>query len=352
MQSRLYTLDAMRGIAAILVVLYHFNGHGSRPVPGGYLAVDFFFALSGFVLAQAYERPLRHGLAVRDFMMRRIVRLYPMFILGVGLAAGKAMAQIAGDVPNAMTSTQVVGVLMTEALMLPSPIGNGSLFPLNGPAWSLFLELLVNVAFAAWLTSMRSDWLKIVAILAGVVMCVAAWHANGLNVGWTWATWWGGVARVTFSFSVGVLIYRHGINSSGATALMIVPIVLLVAALVIDVAEAWRPLYDISVALVLSPLLLIAGASLQPSRLFHRACEFLGDLSYPVYALHAPLLPVAGLAVRALGLGSTLSMIVSVGGIGLFAWGVGRWVDPRGRRALAKVLAWGQALRRRSRDVS
>src|ERR1700712_1409072 len=84
---RYHTLDALRGLAAIAVVGFHISQVKLEPVlvPYGYLAVDFFFVLSGAVVAHAYEKQLRAGLSWQAFFVKRVIRLYPLALLGTAL---------------------------------------------------------------------------------------------------------------------------------------------------------------------------------------------------------------------------------------------------------------------------
>jgi peptidoglycan/LPS O-acetylase OafA/YrhL len=336
--DRLYTLDAMRGIAAILVVLYHLSDVAFRVAPGGYLAVDFFFALSGFVLAKAYSQPLGRGLTTKNFMIKRAIRLYPLFVIGLGFALIKAASQIVVGDDNALDAISVVGSLVTETLMLPSPFGGEDLFPLNGPAWSLFFELVINLALALWLVQMRPLGLKLVMLTAGIFVVLAAFDHGSLNVGWNWSTSWAGLARVTFAFTAGVILYRMKVSPVLETKASVVPVIVLIGLLILPIARDWRPLFDSIAALLIAPALLRLGLVLQPPRVLRRSCEFLGDVSYPVYAIHFPLLFIAGFGARKLDIAPILWVPIFIIGLVVFAWLLGRYVDVPMRSFLTSNL--------------
>ena len=151
-------LDGLRGIAALVVVWYHlFEGFATSPIDQrcnhGYLAVDFFFLLSGFVLSYAYDGRLRsisaaQRLSFGSFLRRRIIRLHPMLLLG--LVWGAVAFVLQGSVQwdgTAVSSICVIIALLTSLVLIPAwpgcPTevrGNGEIFPLNGPMWSLFFE--------------------------------------------------------------------------------------------------------------------------------------------------------------------------------------------------------------------
>lgn len=138
--GRFHTLDAMRGVAALAVVLVHVAAYsGVNLAPGGNLAVDFFFALSGFVIARAYSARLRSGLSWLRFAEIRLVRLYPLVLLGCGFGLVKMLFQIGMGHETAPSWGQFAWILILNPLLLPAP--GVYLFPLNNPAWSLFFEL-------------------------------------------------------------------------------------------------------------------------------------------------------------------------------------------------------------------
>ena len=135
---RFHLLDGLRGIAAVIVVMLHapiqytshFRFHGS------FLAVDFFFCLSGFVIAFSYEKRLRSFLDLRTFAIARIIRLYPLAALGT--VTGALMLAF-GFHNHGRTFT--VGSLITHLLLgiliVPSTRYD-VLFPLNPVVWTHF----------------------------------------------------------------------------------------------------------------------------------------------------------------------------------------------------------------------
>ena len=149
-------LDGLRGVAALLVVWYHvFEGYqfaGGKPVIDfanhGYLAVDFFFILSGFVIGYAYDSRWKSGLTLGSFFKRRLIRLHPMVIMGVIIGAiGFATEGFTRWDGSATPVSMVLLCMLSSFFMIPAVPGaahevrgNGEMFPLNGPTWSLFFE--------------------------------------------------------------------------------------------------------------------------------------------------------------------------------------------------------------------
>ena len=160
-------LDGLRGVAALLVLFYHIfegfafaeatNGAGSGIITTlnhGHIAVDFFFILSGFVISYAYDD--RWGkMSVGEFFKRRLIRLHPMLIMGavIGAVAFVAVGCERWDGSIAPTSWVMVAMLLTMCLIPALPgapyevRGNGEMFPLNGPTWSLFFEYVGNILY-------------------------------------------------------------------------------------------------------------------------------------------------------------------------------------------------------------
>lgn len=290
-KPHLTSLDGLRGVAALAVVGSHFenlSGHSLHLRHSG-VAVDFFFILSGFVVGQAYEDRLADGLGWRAYMGVRLRRLYPA-ILG-GLVIGLAVALAGGE--------GVYPAMALQILLLPVFWGpvlhGGELFPLNGPQWSLFLEIAANAVHAAlfrWLTTPR---LAMVVVTAGLALIQVSLTSGGLDVGWARQSFWGGPPRVAWGFGVGLLLWRahrRGIRAPPA------PYALIVLGLCLCLVRPFpeRGLYALTdplLVLVALPLLVsLAIASPVPSWALPLA-GWLGALSYPLYAVHAPLLRAA-----------------------------------------------------------
>ncbi|TDQ34417.1 acyltransferase family protein [Phyllobacterium brassicacearum] len=212
-RDRYYLLDAMRGVAALLVVFFHAGSFmQTNYAARGYLAVDFFFALSGFVITMSYGGRLRAGLSVWRFTMIRLIRFYPLFLVGLALGATKALGALFFADPQAISMAQITLSALWGIVMLPTLFAPHELYPLNGPAWSLFLEVAINVAFAAWFVRWRDSSLVFLAVIAALIMTIFLGHTGTLNGGWAWSTFGVGVTRITFAFTVGVLLARYSIH--------------------------------------------------------------------------------------------------------------------------------------------
>jgi peptidoglycan/LPS O-acetylase OafA/YrhL len=299
------TLDGLRGIAAFAVMISHTGRFIGLEIPEAFLAVDFFFALSGFVLAHAYTERLRTGMSPRSFLMLRLVRLYPLYILGT--AIGMLILPLTS---HADGFSQLAIEIAAAVLFLPSPVTE-LLYPFNFPAWSLFHELLINGAFGA-LSNLLSRVVLcgIVAISAVILAGYAIWLGS-LDTSNSWVYFEGGFVRVSFSFFAGVLVYRiwqkrpAPLNFPAALLSAI-----LLALLSLPVPPHYAAVYHVSLVLLAFPLLLWLGASSTPIRPIASVCSWLGEISYAVYVLHVPMI----IALRKLHtpLGPLWSLVVIV----------------------------------------
>lgn len=302
--SRNTLFDALRGLAAIEVMLFHITNLGHHELlPGGYLAVDLFFLLSGFVLWNAYGARLNDGLTPAAFLRLRLHRLYPLFAIGVAFGVMRAAgAMIVGD-PRAPTLPLLLAQIGATALMMPSGFGSSGLFPLNNPAWSLSLEMLVNIAFCLWLAHWSTRRLVALVFAAALALALVARHFGSLDLGWNLGDAIGGTVRCTFSFVLGVVMARQRLfvrhRTDWGARPLIATLALFTLVVAIDPGPALRPWYDTGCVAIAFPAIvaLIADARLTDTPA--RIGTALGELSYPLYAVHYPLiLPMMLLCAR------------------------------------------------------
>lgn len=293
------TLDAMRGVAALGVVWFHLHfviGYDSA----GPLAVDFFFLLSGFVVAGAYDDRLGKTLDILSFSRKRLVRMYPLFLAGLILALAVQEVLIKTGFSR-LSQEETLLSFLVEMFWIPSPFNHEALtFPLDGPAWSLSFEILVNLLFALLHRHLTSRRLALLSLLSGSVVVGAIIILGTANFGWSWATLPLGLARVLFAFPAGVLMWRY--RARIPASLGLIPPWLLLAALGTVLVLPETRVSDILFLLVGAPLLVASGFRCRDvgnARLF----RFLGEASYPLYALHGPTIVLVQGAVKQLHLG-------------------------------------------------
>jgi len=309
-------LDGLRGVAALLVVWYHvFEGYAFaggtliESINHGYLAVDFFFILSGFVIGYAYDDRWGKSMTLKDFFKRRLIRLHPMVVMGAVLGAITFLIQgsVQWDGTHIATSMVMVALLLTMFFIPAIPganyevRGNGEMFPLNGPGWSLFFEYIGNILYALFIRKLPNKGLLILTVLLGIAL---AWFAlfdisgyGSIGVGWTLdkVNFLGGALRMLFPFTMGMLLSRHFKPIKVRGAFWICSAVLLVLFTVPYFEEtspiSWNGLYEAFCILVVFPILVWVGASGSTTDIRStQICKFLGDISFPLYMVHYPFM--------------------------------------------------------------
>lgn len=298
MRKHFASLDGLRGVAALAVVGSHFenlSGFALYMQQAG-VAVDFFFVLSGFVIAQAYEQRLLTDMSWRRYMGIRLARLYPAIFGGV--LAGLIVAAVAGEPVSVWLGLQFLLLPVLQG----APVHGGELFPVNGPQWSLMWELAINAVHAAVVRHLTTPVLiAIIALAAGALIWTSLFFGS-LDVGWSRTNLWGALPRVLYSFGVGLLIFRA--HTRGFTPLK-VPYAVIVIALIACMFRALPSIggfaiRDLVIVLVILPALVILAIASPLSARWERWAIWLGALSYPLYAIHVPLLRGFNVIVDAL----------------------------------------------------
>ncbi|HSU20770.1 MAG TPA: acyltransferase [Variovorax sp.] len=343
-----HALDAARGLAALVVVLYHIPGSFRGTHFGsGYLAVDFFFGLSGFVLAHAYLERLGTGrMTLREFAVARLIRLYPLYALSLAVLLAILAVMAATGLPLPWSPIALAGKLPFAVAMLPSPTLDveAYLYAFNIPAWSILFELAVNLLFALVarpLRHARTRWGLIAVSGAILALQIRTQHDLG---GDTWHTLAAGVPRVCFSFFVGVQIHewlRHRHAGTSLHPLWSVPALGVLLACLCGPDRHWLVLA--SIFLVFPALIATLALGDVPGGIAGRALRRLGVLSYAVYMLHGPMLmiwatwfaaPGWPAATRVAGLAVLLAAVVAA------SWLADVWVDAPVRARLGR---WARA---------
>ncbi|MFV0390871.1 MAG: acyltransferase family protein [Paludibacteraceae bacterium] len=306
-------LDALRGVAAIVVILFHvleiYSGgdHVKQLINHGYLAVDFFFMLSGYVMAHAYDDRW-DKMTVKAFFKRRLIRLHPMIIAGMTIGALCFFFQESAMFPNIAETSfwTMMLVFVIGCTLIPIPTsmdirGWNEMHPLNGPAWSLFFEYIANILHALILRRLSKIVLGILVAVAGVALIhLAVTSPNGDIIGG-----WSlepeqlkiGFTRLLFPYMAGMLLRRAVKPGEGKNTFLLSGI-LLVAVLSVPriggYEHLWaNGLYDSLSVILLFPVIIYLGAIGKiTSPLTEKVCTFLGDISYPIYIIHYPIVYV------------------------------------------------------------
>jgi len=313
-------LDGLRGVAALMVVAFHlFETYSKGPqyqiINHGYLAVDFFFVLSGFVIGYAYDD--RWGrMTTWEFFKRRLVRLHPLVILGTLFGACLFFFQASPAFPNMMTSPmwKVLLCLLMGILMIPCGKnldirGWREMNSFNGPNWSLTWEYLGNILYALVVRRFPRFLLGIFVALCAVCTVDVAmnldlfgmldgYHAPYCVIGgWSLSKTQAyiGITRMMYPFFMGLLLSRIGKLFSVKDGFWWCSLIIVVALAIPHVGGEQRMwmdgLYNLFCILFLFPFVVLLGAGSKVSgRKSSAVCSFLGEISYPIYVMHYPLI--------------------------------------------------------------
>lgn len=281
MRSPLSGLDLLRGVAAFVVLAHHVEQRaGFGLFANGYLAVDMFFMISGFVMTLAYEPRLADGLSLRSFAAIRLARLYPLLVLGSLLGALLFFQPFA---------------FVASLLLIPRVWGSGALFPCNNVQWSLLLEAIANAVHAKWLRRFAVQSLAAVIVVGALLLVAEASWYDGLGVGALKENFLGGFPRVVFSYASGIFLCR--LYRDGRLPKLRLPPVMLAGALpaaiiashfTMDAAVA-----DPLVVIVLVPPLVIAAAQVEMQRRMLALATWTGKISYALYCIQMAVIDAA-----------------------------------------------------------
>jgi peptidoglycan/LPS O-acetylase OafA/YrhL len=257
--------------------------------------VDLFFALSGFVLAYRYDARFAAGLTFREFLQARLVRLYPLFALGLVLGLGlRAFPPIRAQTytGGAMTGHELATATVLNIFLLPAPNGSGNhfLFPADLPAWSLFFEFwIANLGFALFWKKLRGLFLAVAIILLALLLLVWAGVYRTFDMGPRWETFGGGFIRAGLPFLIGVALAR--IHSRSPVRLQVpswLVLVLVPTLLFVPGTGTLKHVYDFACLFLIFPCLIYLGAEAVERK--PQISAALGDASYAAYIIHVPLL--------------------------------------------------------------
>jgi peptidoglycan/LPS O-acetylase OafA/YrhL len=361
-KPRYEILDGLRGVAAVMVVAFHIleahaTSHLDQIINHGYLAVDFFFVLSGFVIGYAYDDRWAKGMSAGTFFKRRLIRLQPMVIIGslVGAACfyfqDYPMFYKIHDTPVwLMLVVMLVG--MTLIPLAPGKMdirGWGEMHPLNGPGWSLFFEYCANILYGTFVRKFSKTALSILVAVAGIALIhfattspngdiIGGWSLNGtqLRVGFT---------RLMYPFFAGLLLFRISKTGKVKNAFLWCSLLIIVAFSIPRIGgteHLWlNGLYDSLIIIFLFPLIVWLGASGEvKGKYSSKMCKFLGDISYPIYITHYPLIYIytGWVGANKFPVSQTwhLALLTFSGSI-LLAWACLKFYDLPVRKWLARV---------------
>jgi len=285
--ARLTQLDAMRGIAALFVLLFHVDRtFGGLPMFGhAYLAVDFFFLLSGFVLTSQVEG---RRVAPLSFLALRLRRLWP--VMAIGVALGVLTQSLWHDVAGPLA-----GLLVAALLFVPVPRAGQAIFPLNSVEWSLFFELAGNAAHVLVLRHLATRWLVCIAAVAWIALLSQSCVIGSLDIGAKAPGWELGALRLAFAYTLGGAMGRHRVWLPRLAAMpWWIPLVALTLLLLgPSYRNVWGGVPDPLIVLAFVPVLALSIHA-EPPAAARKLLRAAGGASWPLYAVHMPILLAAG----------------------------------------------------------
>jgi len=340
---RFRTLDGWRGVCALLVALHHFPAHGfvyALPlVRNAWLLVDFFFVLSGFVIAYAYGERLSTGAQIKSFTLRRFLRLWPLHVV---ILCGFVVLEIIG---YARTGTIFTGGRSLYALgtnlLLVQALGLHPGLTWNTPSWSISIEFWTYLIFAAVCFSLpRLRAAASIVLIASSVAILVFVSRFGMRETFDWA-----IARCIFGFFTGVLTFeiwsRGWLKRFGSSSAEIGAVLFALAYLLFIPGN--RALEYLAPPIFACLVLVFAnGRGLVSEMMDRRAVNALGRWSYSIYMVHMLVLAIiasalniahfTGLRADAL----TLGYIACVVGVSACTW---RWVEIPGQRLFVQNVS-------------
>ena len=277
-------LDGLRGIAALSVVVFHFMefvypDSSKNFIGHGFLAVDFFFCLSGFVIGYAYDDRIGK-MGVIEFFKSRLIRLHPLIVIGSVIGLIGFLFDPFSNEAGLYSAGHILFLFVCSILLIPFPsMPDRGLqtFNFNSPSWSLFLEYVANIFYAFVLYKISKRYLYILILLAAIALSFVSYRAGNLLGGWSGNNFWDGCARVSYSFMAGLLVYRSKWiikNKLGFIGLS----VLLLLAFMMPHFE-WNWLAELIVVLFYFPLLVALGAGATLSDPLKKVCVVFGNIS-------------------------------------------------------------------------
>ncbi len=319
-KPRFEILDGLRGVAALTVMVFHLfetysGGWTEQIVNHGYLAVDFFFVLSGFVIGYAYDDRWDR-MSLGNFFRRRLIRLHPMVVMGsiIGLLLfyfGVTAFPMIAEIPV----WKVLLMAVLGCLLIPSHgsmdiRGWGEYYPLNGPAWTLLMEYIGNMLYALVFRYLPKFALGICVALFAVLTIDLCLDINMFGLltesrqayspigGWSMTAEqiYIGFARLLYPFFMGLLLSRLGarikIQKGGFwICALIVLVVLCMPYMGNGDSKLGDGIYNLIIILAVFPLIVTMGAgSTLSGQKTSKLCKFLGEISYPLYITHYPLI--------------------------------------------------------------
>lgn len=314
-KSHYEILDGLRGVVALMVMVFHIfeaiafaEKSPEQDVFHGFLGVDFFFVLSGFVMGYAYDDRWK-DMRFSEFIRRRLIRLHPMVAIGtmIGLIAFLIQGRTnwngeVNDITTVLISTLLALFILPILSKGLEVRGNTEMYPLNGPHWSLFYEYIGSLLYALVLRKMSTFTIKVLVITMAVLLLLSAiiWGNNTIAYGWSYTPYsiYGGALRLLFAYPAGLLLARifrtRQIRKTNKPVFLItsLTLILLLAVPSITTITGWKyanAIYQFMCVAICFPFIIGFAARGTAEGWKKRVISYIGRLSYPLYAIHFPL---------------------------------------------------------------
>ena len=341
-----HLLDGLRGIAAVCILIFHFFEYiypdaSINPIGHGYLAVDFFFALSGFVIGYAYDQRI-NTIGAGNFFRNRLIRLQPMVVFGavLGLLAyifNPYMHNVSDAGWMRIIVSFVATVLLIPMAILPNTVDN--VFPLNAPTWSLSTEYLANIFYAFVLSRISKKVLLVFFFMSACWLAYIAQQRGWIIMGWSDEYYFDGWARTAFSFIAGLLIFRYNLIIKSKVSGLVLLLMLAAVFFIPHSENDW--IKELAIIMILFPLIISISAGTSVNGFVKNLCIFLGRLSYPLYMTHYFVVGIFGsyyTLYKPAGLRLWILVIARMIAIVIFTWLVMRFYDEPVRKYLMQKL--------------
>jgi peptidoglycan/LPS O-acetylase OafA/YrhL len=289
--KRFEVLDGTRGLAALVVMIFHLTAL-QQVFERGWLAVDLFFILSGFVITYSYGDKIKQGLTFKDFLVARFLRLWPLMALGLTLGLAASALHHFWVAPDGGLAAEVIAAFFFNLAFLPyisettqvtygDVIVYDDLFPLNAPAWSLFFEMLIGLVYFGFVAfTKKTESIVVAAVgMASYALCLVL-------LGWGHTlNFLESFPRFIGEFFLGgvVCTYRNVVRLQSK-----LPAAALAVLVALSFCYAF-PGSRILSATLLYPAFVLFASKVEVSGAAAKACDILGSISYPLYILHMPL---------------------------------------------------------------
>lgn len=290
-RQHFHILDGLRGIAALAIVIFHFlewiyPDFTQNVLGHGFLAVDFFFCLSGFVIGYAYDNRIQQ-MGLMEFFKSRLIRLHPLVIFGSVIGLLALLFDPFSSLTESLPLGKLILIFLCSLFLIPFPVMEArgfNLFSLNAPAWSLFWEYIANIFYALILCRLKRKYLIALAIIAATILGAISYQTGNLMGGWAGHNFWHGGARLFYSFLAGLLVYRYNWIIKNKLGFIGLSALLSLTFLMPFFPQNW--LVELLIIVLIFPLLVSLGAGSSLSPKMEKACIFSGKISYPLYMTH------------------------------------------------------------------